>query len=290
MPSLPICAHNGLEVHVYHLAPEPVVYQNTTNLAFSPTSFTIISGKHEAVLVDAPATVAQGEEVAAWITTTIPNKTLTGIYVTHGHGDHFFSANVIKKSHSQAKVLALKGTVDHMIEQYSDAEKWWWTILPDKLPEGEVLADVVLPEDGKFELEGHVLQGIEVGQGDAFHSTVLYVAELDLVVGGDVVYGDCHQLFAETNTYELRQQWLASLDKVSALMPRIVVPSHQTSKNGYDASHVSDTQDYIKYYDEALKVAKDWEDLEGKLKSRFPDRDGTFILRWTSQTPFNAAF
>ena len=286
--SQPICQNHNLQVHVYHLAAEPVLYQNKTDLSFSPTSFTLISGRHEAILIDAPATIAQGEKLAAWISDTIPGKILKGIYITHGHGDHFFASDVIKVTHPYAKVISTEGTAEHMIEQYS--EQFWDVLFPGKLSHANITPDVILPANGVFELEAHVLKGVEVGQSDAWKSTVLHVPDLDLVVGGDVVYGNCHQLFVEASTPDLRSQWLTSLDKVAALKPKIVVPSHQTAKDGYSPDHVVQTQEYIRYYEQALAQANTWQELEQMLKRRWPDKDGSFILRWTSQAPFEAAF
>jgi glyoxylase-like metal-dependent hydrolase (beta-lactamase superfamily II) len=53
-------------------------------------SSTLISGKHDAVLVDAFITVAQARALADWVAAS--GKNLTTIYATHGHGDHFFGA------------------------------------------------------------------------------------------------------------------------------------------------------------------------------------------------------
>lgn len=85
----PVAHNDHLQVFVYHLAPKPVVYQDSTDLMFSPMAFTRYAGKHEAVLVDALATPAQGEQLAAWVSRIIPGKNLKTTYVTHGHGDHF---------------------------------------------------------------------------------------------------------------------------------------------------------------------------------------------------------
>ncbi|KAK5955049.1 hypothetical protein OHC33_003728 [Knufia fluminis] len=286
-----IAHHNGLSVHVYHLAPEPVLYQNSTDLSFSPTAFTLISGHHSAVLVDAPATTGQGQEIIEWIAKTIPGKSLKYIYVTHGHGDHFFSAGVLQQKYPNAKVIATKGTAEHIAQQYTQPffDSFWAALFPDKIDTKPISVDV-LPEDGIFKLEGHDFRAVSVGQGDTYNSTVLHVPSLDLVVGGDVVYGDCHQLFAEDNTPELRAKWLDSLDKVAALKPKVVVPSHMREDNAYSPDHVDETKEYIRAYEQFLKESKTWQELEGKLKERFPDRDGTFILRWSCQAPFGADF
>ena len=58
-----------------------------------PISSTLISSEDDAVLVDAPITVAQASDLADRVAAT--GKNLTTIYVTHGHGDHWFGLSVI---------------------------------------------------------------------------------------------------------------------------------------------------------------------------------------------------
>ncbi|KAK5054504.1 hypothetical protein LTR84_001395 [Exophiala bonariae] len=290
----PICTHatHDLSVYVYHLAPEPVSYQGSRNLTFSPTAFTLLVGAHSAVLVDAPATNAQGAEVASWVSSILgSDKTLQSIYITHGHGDHFFSARSFQSIYPAANILATVHGAEHVAQQYSEPfySSFWGSLFGDTI-DTEPLEVQTLGDDGIFHLEGHVLRAVEVGQGDTYNSTVLHVPGLDLVVGGDVVYGNCHQLFAEDHTPELRGQWLASLQEVNGLRPKVVIPSHTLPQDGYGAEHVNGTIDYIRAYEELLPKAKAWEELESSLKTRFPKRDGSFILRWSSQAPFNQAF
>jgi glyoxylase-like metal-dependent hydrolase (beta-lactamase superfamily II) len=59
---------------------------------WSPISATLISGRQDAVLVDPLMTVEQGMAVADWVSTT--GKNLTTVYITHGHGDHWFGLDL----------------------------------------------------------------------------------------------------------------------------------------------------------------------------------------------------
>jgi glyoxylase-like metal-dependent hydrolase (beta-lactamase superfamily II) len=89
-----------------------------------------------------------------------------------------------------------------------------------------VIAEV-LPENNRFELEGHIMQAVDVGHTDTTDTTVLWVPDLKLAVCGDVVYGDVHQYLVEANTREKRMEWIAALEKVKALGPETVIAGHK---------------------------------------------------------------
>lgn len=287
-----VTSAKGLRADVYHLPPAPVHYQNSTNLSFSPTAFTLIQASKHAVLVDAPATEAQATNLTEWIKAQLgPKKTLRYIYITHGHGDHFFTAPQICAQFPECQVVAKCDVNEHMQSQYLDPlwSTLWLALFPGQITSKPFDADVILPGHGAFAIDGHELRSVEVGQGDTYNSTVLHVPSLGLVVGGDVVYGKCHQLFAEDYTPDLRQLWVDSLDRVAALKPRFVVPSHTKPGDGFRASHVQETKRYIRAWEATLAESGTWQELEAGMKKSFPERDGSFILRWSSQAPFNAS-
>jgi glyoxylase-like metal-dependent hydrolase (beta-lactamase superfamily II) len=59
-----------------------------------PTSATLIYGERDAVLVDAFLTIEQAHAAVEWVAAS--GKNLTTIYVTHGHGDHFFGIGALQ--------------------------------------------------------------------------------------------------------------------------------------------------------------------------------------------------
>jgi glyoxylase-like metal-dependent hydrolase (beta-lactamase superfamily II) len=77
-----------------------------------------------------------------------------------------------------------------------------------------------------FTLEGHEVRILEQGRTDTVDTTSLHVPGLDLVVGGDVVYNECHMYVAES-TPDSRANWIAALDRLAALNPKIVVAGHK---------------------------------------------------------------
>ena len=82
-----------------------------------PTSATLISGQRDAVLVDAFLTIEQAHALADWVAAS--GKNLTTIYVTHGHGDHFFGIGTLLDRFPNARAVATPGVVKIMRQQAS---------------------------------------------------------------------------------------------------------------------------------------------------------------------------
>ena len=64
-----------------------------TQTFFQATASTLIYGSRDAVLVDAFMSVKQANTLADWVETK--GKNLTTIYITHGHGDHWFGTGTL---------------------------------------------------------------------------------------------------------------------------------------------------------------------------------------------------
>ncbi|MFF4241811.1 MBL fold metallo-hydrolase [Actinomadura geliboluensis] len=161
---------------------------------WSPISTTLISGGTDAVLVDPPFTIEQTRRIGDWVERS--GKRLTGIYITHGHGDHWFGASLLAERFPGVPVRATEGTIRLMRDSATGRRKAFWDkLFPGQLPDVRVSAQA-LPADG-LTLEGHPLHAIEVGHSDCDDSTVLHVPALGLVVAGDVAYNNVHQYLAD---------------------------------------------------------------------------------------------
>ena len=68
-----------------------------------------------------------------------------------------------------------------------------------------------------------------VGHSDTDDSTFLWVPDLSLVVGGDVVYNgaSAYQYMPETLTGALRQDWISAVRKIGSFKPGTVVTGHK---------------------------------------------------------------
>jgi Metallo-beta-lactamase superfamily len=129
-----------------------------SEMKWSPISSTLISGKRDAVLVDTAITVEQNQKIAAWIAAS--GKNLTTIYATHGHGDHFFGVNTIRKGFPNAQFVATREVIAVMQKQASApvVSAYWKARFPGQIDSTLVIADEL--KEGVIELEQIVVGNI----------------------------------------------------------------------------------------------------------------------------------
>jgi glyoxylase-like metal-dependent hydrolase (beta-lactamase superfamily II) len=192
---------------------------------WSPMSTTLIYGEENAVLVDPPLTIEQARAVGDWVEQS--GKRLEHIYITHGHGDHWFGSGPLVERFPGAVVLAGEDSIRRMRMEGSAEfrQKLWDNLFPDQIPPTPVLARPVPPHG--FLLEGNALHSVEVGHSDTDGTTVLHVPSIGLVVAGDVVYNGVHSYLSESADGG-REKWLSALDIVERLAPRYVVCGTRT--------------------------------------------------------------
>jgi glyoxylase-like metal-dependent hydrolase (beta-lactamase superfamily II) len=240
---------------------------------FSPITCTLIHGKSNAALVDTPISISQTEDLVSWIKETAPGKDLQYVYVTHGHGDHWFGITVLRKHWPNLCALATSGTVQHMQEQVKPEifDGVWRTLFPgDQIPPNPELAKPMASP--VFELEGNEFRAVEVGHTDTYNTTVLHVPSIRLVVAGDAVYGDVHQFFGEANTTEKRKEWLRALDTIEALEPHTVIAGHKRPGTVDGLFNLHRTRQYILDFEEAVASTSNWQELYEDMKRRYPGR------------------
>src|SRR3954469_21087 len=76
-------------------------------IAWSPLSTTLIYGERDAVLVDPPFTTDTTRDVLDWVEGI--GRNITDVYITHGHGDHWFGTPVVLERFPNAIVRATAG-------------------------------------------------------------------------------------------------------------------------------------------------------------------------------------
>jgi glyoxylase-like metal-dependent hydrolase (beta-lactamase superfamily II) len=234
-----------------------------------PTSATLIHGRRDAVLVDAFLTLEQAHTLVDWVAAS--GKNLTTIYVTHGHGDHFFGAGVLLDRFPKARLVATRGVVTVMRQQASpeSVASFWNPRYPGQIPERIVVAQE-LGED-VIDLEGYELNVIEVGHTDTDNTTCLHVPSLGLVVAGDVAYNDDHLYLVESNA-TTRREWISALDTIEALKPRAVIAGHKKPEREDSPRIIEETRQYIRDFDRLAESTASARELYDKMLELYPDR------------------
>ncbi|KAB8264561.1 beta-lactamase-like protein [Aspergillus pseudonomiae] len=264
-------SHLQADVWVSSRLPIAIQREGQTS-AFSPISCTLIHGTNEAVLVDTPISITQTEELIHWIEATAPGKTLKYIYITHGHGDHWFGIPVLLQRWPSARAIATPATVAHSQGQL-EPDKFvniWTRFFPAQIYQPQKTAEPW--PSVTFTMEDHVFRIIDVGHTDTHDSTVLWVPDLRLVVAGDVVYGDVHQFFGEADTTSKRREWLRALDTIERLEPHTVVAGHKRAGTVDGVFNIESTRRYILAFEDAASTASSPEELYRRMQELFPSR------------------
>jgi glyoxylase-like metal-dependent hydrolase (beta-lactamase superfamily II) len=247
---------------------------------WSHMASTLIHGEKEAVLVDPPLTIDQGNELAAWIKTVMPNKKLTTVFITHGHGDHYFAITPLLRHFPGARAVATPAVLEHMEQQVEPQfyQDWWEASFPGQLEAPEPGLIQPLPKDNTIDLEGHKLHVVEAGHSDTYDSTFLHIPDLSLVVAGDICYNELHQWLVEATSAEKRGGWIAALEKIAALKPGTVIASHKRPGAVDGINNVYSTIAYIRAFGDCKAKANTAEELYKAMIAKYPNRINPIIL------------
>jgi glyoxylase-like metal-dependent hydrolase (beta-lactamase superfamily II) len=236
---------------------------------WSPISATLITGERHAVLVDAVMTSGQAAELADWVAAT--GKDLTTVYVTHGHGDHWFGLGTILQRFPDAKAVAIPSVARSIASQIGSdfIETFWKKRFPGQIPEN--LVGVEELEGDRFELEGEELVAVDLGHTDTDDTTALHAPSIGLVVAGDATYNDVHPYLAESDAAG-RRSWLAALDTIEKLSPRAVVAGHKRAARADDPTILEETRQYIRDFEALAARTATALELYTEMTARYPDR------------------
>src|SRR6267154_1648066 len=238
-------------------------------LMWSPISSTLISGKRDSFLVDTFITVGQADVLVDWVAAS--GKNLTTIYVTHGHGDHFFGIGALLNRFPKARAMATPDVVESMRRQASPeyVSNFWNARYPGQIPERLVIAEEL--KGNVIQLEGCDLLVVEVGHTDTDHTTCLHVPSAGLVVAGDAAYNDVHLYLAESNA-ETRREWIAALDTIESLKPRTVIAGHKKPEKKDSPRIIEETRQYIRDFDRLARQTTTARELYEAMLQLYPSR------------------
>ena len=261
------------DVFVNDPPPQDGVLPNGEPKLFSPEASTLIYGSADAVLTDPAMTEDQARVLGDWVVDK--DRNLTDIFITHGHGDHWFAAGLLAERFG-ARVVASAGTIAQMHANIALRPVLWDKVY-EGIPPTSVTAMTV--PDNRFTLEGHELVIVEVGDTDSEDTTVLHVPDLDLVVAGDVIYNGVHMYLAQTAIVGGFGPWRDAIDKVEALGARHIVAGQQNKQLDDDADRtIAETREYLDDAEELLRTERTAVDFFNAKIERYPNHLGRTVL------------
>jgi len=227
----------------------------------------IVTGKTDALLIDAQWTLSNAHRVVAEILET--GKHLKTIYVTHAHPDHYFGLGPVAEAFPEARVTALPSVARTINNQFfGKIEHWEKVIGVTNVPRKAVNIE---PLTGNYiDLEGHRIEIIPEVMGDLRYNTVVWIPSIKTLYGSDVLFNQAHPFTCEV-TAEERMLWIQEIERLETLNAEVVIPGHQKPGMPFDSSSFGFTRDYLIATDEELLNTKDVAGFYYAMVKRYPD-------------------
>src|ERR1700726_1240959 len=245
---------------------------------WAPSSSTLIFGPTEGIIIDALLTFENADEIATWAKRF--GKKITGIYITHGHSDHWLGLARLLEHFPEARGYAAPEVVVRAAweAEFNKTTKYWTSRFPGELPETPVVPEVL--DTDEILVDGQVVNVIHVGQGDVAGSTAFHVPSAEAVISGDVVYNNVHMMMYEADEAK-REAWIASIDAIAALNPKIVVAGHKSVGAPDVPENLAASQRYLRDFTAVAKRGGTVQELVHGMLDLHGERDQPHTL-WIS--------
>ena len=280
----------SLSIDVFNSGYKPIpggaLWDDSTTATWPASTSTLISGDRDAFLVDALITTSEGERLAGWVQDTA--KQLRAIFVTHGHGDHFFGAGPLLDAYPDAQLVACNQQVvdEARASTLPQHMAFWNSLFAGQFSQSPAVP--ALTSSQEFDLEGHPLLFHTVGRADAGAlATIVHVPQMQVVCSGDIVYNNIH-MWLRDSTPSSREAWLVSLDAVANLKPSTIITGHKDPDAPDDnASRVLDeSRRYIEDFDQTVAKSATPREVIDAMLEKYPAFGNRYTLFVAASTQF----
>jgi glyoxylase-like metal-dependent hydrolase (beta-lactamase superfamily II) len=223
---------------------------------------------------------------------------LTHIYVSHFHPDHHFGLQVLGAAFPEAKIVALKQSVQDIVFTSTDKTDMWAI---DRFGPGDIPKQTVIPmplNEPRLELEGEEIVFSGGWEGDSIDNSVVWIPALKTVLATDVAFHDCNLWPIESNV-QRRATWRKDIARMMEFDPRIVVPGHHDAAKLQILEEVLEDESrtytdcvewsikYLDTYDEVYHAAGTGLELVDGMNKYYGDvKAEDFAIHWQARLLF----
>jgi len=176
----------------------------------------IIANATHVVLIDALRSESEAAELADLIRQT--GKTLSAVFVTHGHPDHYIGLRTLKERFPAARVVVANQDVKDDIIGFS---MWmesvgWLDNMPRMKPKSaahpqgfDYVGNIEVLNAESFEMPGggRLLIRADYPPVEAAHMTTIYLPQVNVLFTADIVYNGVHAWAGAGVTRENIENW-----------------------------------------------------------------------------------
>lgn len=263
------------------------IHVDTASVDGVGVNATVIYGKHDAILVDTEFLRSDVTRVADFIAAKHLN--LEALVISEAHPDKFFGAQLIHDRFPKAAIYSSPAAIDwfhgHAQAYLSYFKPLYGAQMPDTFPTISPLPSHVLWLEGKpvvvlTDLQGDVL---------ARSNNAVYVPTNRTLITGDLAFEQTHAYLAESDA-STRARWVRDLDRLIALHATTVIAGHKADPALRDSpSALAQTQQYIRYFDTAVRRSHSATELVTAVKAKYPNLALEFFLDAAAQAAFPAS-
>jgi len=248
---------------------------------FSPTTSTLITGDTQAILVDTQYRESDVREVIRRIEAS--DKTLTTIFITHGHFDHYFGLEMLLAHFPYARAVASPAVAayidgNHSAERNFAASLFGTDVLDSTVLPQPLDSDILRLDDAAFRV-------IDLEQADITPTSIVHIPAIGAVIAGDAIYNGVNPFLAASGPADW-PKWVASVDRIAALNPTTVIAGHKSPARGDDAECIGETRDYLAQFIEFFGTSADSRELVRRMQELYPDHVNPSALVMSAVTAF----
>lgn len=257
-----------LNVSMY-TAPETAPLVNLVNSV-------LLMGRQDAILVDAQLFKQDALNVVQLIKNS--NKNLVGIFITHGHPDHYLGLAILQENFPTVPILASSAVVQDITAKAPAAFAQLKALFGGLIADSYVIPQVW--DNSELQLEGLPLNLIPFSHGESVEASAIYSPDFKIFIAGDLVYSDVHLWLVEKQD----SGWLQHLRAISTIGEiKTIYPGHGLERT---LEVVRANEQYIQDFLNTVQTSASAGEAYSKMSLQYPLHKALLFLQYSTQAYF----